>query len=75
MAKYQVLRPIEHNEKLYLPEHSHIPAAVKSAGNGQVISCDASGAIELNEAEAKVLLQGRIEPSTGSSAPKKDHKG
>jgi len=61
MPKYKVLRPIEHNQKLYMPETLTGPERVKSVGDGQEISVDASGTIELNEKEVQNFRQGQIE--------------
>lgn len=55
MPEYKVLRPIEHNQKLYLPETQTGPERVKSVGDGQEIPVDASGTIDLNEKEAQGL--------------------
>ncbi len=60
MARYKVLRPIEHNQKLYLPEVTDALPSVKSAGNGRDISVEASGIIELSEQEAVELVDGQI---------------
>ncbi len=60
MAKYKVLRPIEHNLRLYLPEVPDALPTVKSAGHGGEIPADASGTIELSEKEAAALIDGQI---------------
>lgn len=60
MPKYKVLRAIEHNLKLYLPELADAVATTKSAGNGSDIPVDASGSIELSEPEAAALIEGQI---------------
>jgi hypothetical protein len=62
MAKYKVLRPIEHSFKLYLPEAGAVPEGVRSFGNGGEILVDRSGVIELSEAEAAQMSEGQIEP-------------
>jgi hypothetical protein len=63
MARYGVLRPIEHNLKLY------IPAIATSAANGNEIPVDASGWIELSEQEASRFVHGQIQPMTQGAAP------
>ncbi len=60
MPKYRVLRPIEHNQKLYLPEMADALPTAKSAGHGGDIPADASGVIELSEKEAAALTDGQI---------------
>ena len=69
MPKYKVLRPIEHNQKLYLPAAKTGPEKAKSVGDGQEISVDASGTIELDEKEAQRLKEGQIETISESAAP------
>jgi len=58
MAKYKVLAPIEHNQTHYWPETDKAPKEAPSFGNGQPIPVDASGTIELSEADARQLLVG-----------------
>ncbi len=60
MPKYKVLRAIEHNLKLYLPELPDAVATAKSAGNGSDIPVDASGSIELSESEAAAFIEGQV---------------
>jgi hypothetical protein len=74
MSQYKVLRPIEHNRKLYLPETKTGPERVKSVGDGQEIPVDASGTIDLNEKEAQRLKDGRIETISESAGPGKQSK-
>jgi hypothetical protein len=62
MPTYRVLRPLEHNLKLYLPQVADALPTVKSAGNGSDIPVDAGGVIELSEKEAAALDLGQIEP-------------
>ena len=69
MAKYKVLRPIEHDQKLYLPEMPDALPTVKSAGHGGDIPVDASGIIELSEPESAALVDGQIIPVDESSRP------
>jgi len=61
MAKFKVLRPIEYNGTVYLPEAAGAAPIVKSAGNGQDIPVDGSGVIELNESQAAEFTLGQIE--------------
>ena len=75
MPKYQVLRPIEHNGKLFLPKvdaasderilsgggiDDALPSATSAAHGGEV-PVEASGVIELAEKEALALDLGQIE--------------
>lgn len=60
--KYKILRPVEHNLKLYFPEGATAPDKAKSAGNAQEIAVDASGVLELSDAEAAQMREGQIEP-------------
>jgi hypothetical protein len=60
MARYRVVRPIEHNQKLY------VPATAVSAGSGAEIVVDASGFVELSDQEAAQLTQGQ--PASQGSA-------
>jgi hypothetical protein len=74
VPKYKVLRPIEHNQKLYLPETKNALEKVKSVGHGQEIPVDASGVIDLNEKEAQSLAGGQIESIPESPDPGKQSK-
>lgn len=65
MPKFQVLRPVEHNQILYLPKDSAAAAKVKSAGHGQDIPVDASGTIDLETEGATALTSGQIAPLEG----------
>ncbi len=69
--KYKVLRPIEHDQKLYLPDGAPAVEKARSAGNGQEIPVDASGVIELEERQARLLPEGRVEPSKNSAGGRK----
>lgn len=60
MPKYKVLRPIEHNQELYLPEVPDALPTTRSLGHGQEIRVNASGVIELSEIEAAALDLGQI---------------
>ncbi len=74
MPKYQVLRPIEHNQVLYLPRVDDAPgstsltapsesrgATVKSVSHGRDIPVNPSGVIELTEQEAAPFDMGQVE--------------
>jgi hypothetical protein len=76
-AQYQVLRPIELDGKLYLPKSdAEAPTKARSAGNGAIITVDASGVIELTEAQAKEMTDGQIKavPAPAKKAPKVESK-
>ncbi len=63
MPKYKVLRPIEHNEKLYAPDSlKDALEKVNSSGHGREIPVDKTGVIELTAAEAAAMTLGQIEP-------------
>lgn len=74
MPKYKVLRPIEHNQTLYLPKEVPAPSTVKSAGHGQEIQVDASGAIELDGEQAQALVNGQTALVSGPSGASADRK-
>jgi hypothetical protein len=74
MSKYKIRRPIEHNQKLYLPQTNTGPERVKSVGHGQEIPVDASGTIELSEKEAQSFTGGQIEAVSESVDPGKQSK-
>ncbi len=61
MAKFKVLRPIEHNQKLYVPEAADAPATTKSFGHGNDIPVDRAGWIDLGAEEAGRFTLGQIE--------------
>jgi hypothetical protein len=62
MPKYKVLRPIEYNQKLY------VPSTALSAGSGAEIQVDASGVIQLSDQEASQFALGQIEPARDETA-------
>ena len=62
MPKFRVLRPIEHDLKLYLPADTQSPEKVKSAAHGGDIPVNASGTIELSDEEAALLTRGQVSP-------------
>ncbi|HUI42087.1 MAG TPA: hypothetical protein VL523_08970 [Terriglobia bacterium] len=74
MPKYKVLRPIEHNQTLYLPKDASAPSKAKSAGHGQEIQVDVSGTIELDSEQAQILVHGQtalVSESSGAGAGRK----
>jgi len=58
MAKFKVLTPVEHNETHYWPETEKAPPTAPSFGSGKAIPVDASGVVELSEAEAAHMVRG-----------------
>ncbi len=62
MPKFRVLRPIEHDLKLYLPADTETPEKAKSAAHGGDIPVNASGTIELSKEEAAQLTHGQVSP-------------
>jgi len=62
MAKYKVVRPIEHNNKLYLPAGEATTGTAKSASHGGNIPVDSSGTIELTAPEAAGFTNGQLAP-------------
>lgn len=74
MPKYKIARPIEHNQTLYLPETNAAPANAKSASHGMVIPVDASGTIELDEAQASSFRHGQIAALPASSSVSEEPK-
>ncbi len=68
MAKYKVLKPIEHNQVLHVPQGTTKAVKVKSAGYGGEIPVDASGTIELDATAARACTAGQIAPPAPSSA-------
>jgi hypothetical protein len=76
MAKYKVVRPIEHNNKLYLPAGGATTGTAKSASHGGDIPVDNSGIIDLTEQEAEKFKNGQVEPvARGGSPPTKGGTG
>ena len=78
MAKFQILRLLEHNQVLYVPKGTAEVVKTKSAGNGSEIPVDASGTIELDAAEAGALTSGQIAPlaaeNVEGSAPRRSKR-
>ena len=62
MPRYQVLRPIEHNGCLYLPDGYQATDAARSAGNGRTIPTNTTGVIELTPAEAGAFGGQQLRP-------------
>jgi len=80
VPKYKVVSVIEHNEKQYWPEPPvGAPPAPKEApgfGSGRPVPVDASGSLELSEAEAAHLLRGgALEPMRQPAPEKKKNAG
>jgi hypothetical protein len=75
MPKYQVLHPIEKSNVLYLPKaadrpaQEEVPRQAPSACHGKLIPVDASGAIDLTEAEASILTHGQVPLFQGKPDP------
>ncbi|HLW80048.1 MAG TPA: hypothetical protein VKU44_10670 [Terriglobia bacterium] len=68
MPKFKVLRPIEHSQRLYVPAAAVAPEKIKSAAHGGDIEVDATGEIELTDAEAAPLNRGQVERIDAASA-------
>ncbi|MGH9468819.1 MAG: hypothetical protein ACRD1N_00585 [Terriglobia bacterium] len=68
MAKYNVLRPIEYDGKIYLPAADDAPQTARSASNGREIPVDSSGIIDLPEKQAAEMTQGQVKPASPPSA-------
>jgi hypothetical protein len=68
MPRFQVLRPVEHNQILYLPPGATAGIKARSAGHGRQIPVDASGTIELDDASARAFTGGQIAPFLAASA-------
>lgn len=74
MAKFKVLRPIEHSLCLYVPAGAAAAEKAKSAAHGGDIAVDASGTIDLSEAEAALLTRGQVEPAPPAEDQAKGEK-
>jgi hypothetical protein len=65
--QFKVLRRIELDGKLYLPVGASAqagvpaPAKARSMSNGAIIPVDASGVIELTDAEAAQMTAGQVQ--------------
>ena len=68
MAKFAVLRPIEHDQVHYAPKGGMGKAKTKSAGHGGEISVDASGTIELDATAAEAFTSRQVAPLANPSA-------
>ena len=70
MPTYKVLRPIEHNNQIYLPaDPAGAPPRLPSSGHGKDVPTNTSGVIELTEAEAVAL-----DPVTHGQVPVSDQQ-
>lgn len=70
MPTYKVLRPIEHNNQIYLPaQAAGTPPRLPSSGHGKEVATNTSGVIELTEEEAVAL-----DPVTHGQVPVRDLK-
>lgn len=78
MAKFKVLRPIEHNRVLHLPARAPSGAGrdagsstekALSGADGKDIPIDSSGLIDLTSEEAAALTAGQIERVKKESSP------
>ena len=69
MPKYQVLSPIEKSNVLYVPKGTATSTHSPSAGHGKLIAVDATGEIELTDAEAASLVLGQIPLFQGKPDP------
>ncbi len=83
MPKYRVLRPIEHNGKLYLPPRpagsppesgGDSGVVAIGGGHGKEVPVDAGGVIELTEAEAAPMTEGQIEKIRNQKLESKKEK-
>lgn len=74
MAKFKVLRPIELEGTLYLPEGSEPPKKPKSCGNGVAVNTDMSGVIELEPETAALMTLGQIAPVPAPAVKKTEGK-
>jgi hypothetical protein len=72
MPNFKVLRPIEMNGTLYLPEGATPPKKPRSAGSGEPVNVDTSGVIELTADQAAAMTLGQI--AALPTAPKKTKK-
>ena len=74
MAKFKVLRQIEHSLRLYLPAGTATTGKAKSAAHGGDIDVDATGEIELSEAEAVIFNRGQVERISSAAGPAEAEK-
>jgi hypothetical protein len=68
MAKFTVLRPIEHDQVLYAPKGATNLVRTRSAGHGGEIPVDTSGIVDLDAAAAEAFSSGQVAPLAGPSA-------
>jgi hypothetical protein len=75
MPKFQILRPVEHNQILYVRPGATEAVRARSAGHGGEIPVDASGTIDLEAPAAEAFTRGQIAPvgaaSTEAPSPKR----
>jgi hypothetical protein len=69
MPKYQVLQPIEKGNVVYAPKATPATTQLPSACHGKPIPVDASGEIELTDAEAGILIYGQVPLFQGMPDP------
>lgn len=75
MAKYNVLRPVEYDGKLYLPAGESPPPTARSASNGRDIPVDASGVIDLTQEQAAEMVLGQVRlAAVSASRPEKGQR-
>lgn len=76
MAKFKVLRPIELDGTLYLPQGERPPATPKSCSNGADIPVNMAGILDLTPAQATQFDLGQIQAigTQGSAASKQQRK-
>jgi hypothetical protein len=81
MPEYLVLQPIEKNNVVYVPKDAVTAKSLPSACHGKLIPVNASGAIELTEEEAHLLINGQVplfhgkpDPVGGAEAREKQAK-
>ncbi len=69
-ARYKVLRTIELNGVLYLPDGAPEPKKPRSAGNGLPVKVDAIGFIDLTPGQAAQMTLGQVKlAATQDAAP------
>jgi hypothetical protein len=69
MPQYQVLQEIEHNGTIYIPKRTNPPKTLPGAGHPGMRPVEASGKIELTEAEAAPMTQGQLPLYNGVPDP------
>lgn len=74
MPKYTVFRPIEHNNRLYLPEGTQAPEVTASASHGRSVEIDTSGVVELTEEQATAMDLDQVAPIKEHAAAARGQK-